>query len=65
MGRNFIGVFKTATRRFPMKYLSELEMEARGDWKSIVRRNADVRVIQMALVWMDREAILSQMLLLL
>ena len=50
MGLRFIGVFKSAKRRYPMKYLSELELENRGDWRSVVRKDVDNRVFQMALV---------------
>ena len=55
MGLKFIGVVKTATRRFPMTYLSELDLKKRGEWKSVVRRDADDKIMQVALVWMDRE----------
>jgi Transposase IS4 len=41
MGLRFIGVVKTATRKFPMAYLSSLELEQRGDWKGLVAKGTD------------------------
>jgi hypothetical protein len=32
MGFGFIGVVKTATRRFPQAYLASLELTTRGEW---------------------------------
>jgi Transposase IS4 len=36
IGLRFIGVVKTATRRYPMQYLSELELEERGNRSGLV-----------------------------
>ncbi len=36
VGLRFTGVVKTATRRFPMKYLSEVELSGKGDMRSLV-----------------------------
>ena len=55
MGLKFIGVVKMATRRFPLTYLSELELQKRGEWRSVVRRDEDDKIMKVALVWMDRE----------
>ena len=38
MGLRFIGVVKTATKKFPMSYLSNLELVQRGDYKGLVAR---------------------------
>ncbi len=32
MGLEFIGVVKNATKKFPMQYLSSVEVENRGDY---------------------------------
>jgi len=55
LGLRFIGVVKTATRKFPMKWLSEVELAVRGDRKGLVTRAEDGKVVAMAYVWMDRE----------
>ena len=54
-GMGFIGVVKTATKKFPMGYLSNLEMEERGDWHGVVTRGANDVTTLMAFVWMDRD----------
>jgi Transposase IS4 len=38
IGLRFIGVIKTATRRFPMAYLQGLELEKRGDRTALIKR---------------------------
>jgi len=54
IGLRFIGVVKTATRKFPMAYLSSLELQARGDRKGLTTVDSDgIRFV--AYVWMDRE----------
>jgi hypothetical protein len=40
-GMGFIRVVKTATKRFPMGYLSNLEMQQRVDRHGVVTRGAD------------------------
>jgi hypothetical protein len=54
-GMGFIGVVKTATKRFPMAYLSNLEMQQRGERNGVVTRGADSATTLMAFVWMDRD----------
>ena len=54
-GMGFIGVVKTATRKFPMAYLSNLEMQERGDRHGVVTRGANGVTTLMAFVWMDRD----------
>jgi hypothetical protein len=54
-GLKFIGVVKTATRMFPMKYLSEIELAERGDRKGIVANDTHGNVQLLAFVWMDRD----------
>jgi hypothetical protein len=54
----FIGVVKTATRKFPMAYLQTLEMDERGEHKGLYTPRVDTEPNTpglMALVWMDRE----------
>ena len=38
MGLHFIRVVKTATKKFPMSYLSNLELVQRGDYKGLVAK---------------------------
>jgi hypothetical protein len=39
-GLRFIGVVKTATRRFPMKFLSKVELQERGNrWELFSKDN--------------------------
>jgi hypothetical protein len=53
-GLRFIGVVKTATKRFPLAYLSALELHSRGDRRGLVTRDADGQATLLAFVWMDR-----------
>jgi len=54
MGLRFIGVVKTATRQFPMNYLSTVEMPQKGDYKGVVNIGEDGYKL-LAFVWVDRE----------
>ena len=36
IGLRFIGVVKTATKQFPMKHMSEIELENRGDRRGLI-----------------------------
>lgn len=51
----FIGVVKTATRKFPMPYLSGIELQARGDWKGLIAKDEDGKPYLLSFVWLDRE----------
>ena len=51
----FIGVFKTATRRYPMEYLGGCVFRNRGERHGVVAKDADNNVNMMAFVCMDRE----------
>lgn len=55
MGLRFIGVVKTATRKFPMQWLSNVELRQRGDRKGLLHYGEDRRPDLMAFVWMDRD----------
>ena len=55
MGLRFIGVVKTATNKFPMSYLSNLELVQRGDYKGLVARGTDGQPTMLSFVWMDRD----------
>ena len=55
IGLRFIGIVKTATRIYPMSYLPKKEISSRGQWHSMVRKNADEVPDLMAVVWVDRE----------
>ena len=51
----FIGVVKTATKRFPMAYLSSVELQDRGDRFGLISKDANGKPSMLAFVWMDRE----------
>ena len=56
-GLKFVGVVKTATKKFPMKHLSSVKLKERGDTYGMVRRktaNSDECDL-LAYVWMDRD----------
>ena len=53
MGLCFIGVVKTATKKFPMSYLSNLELVQHGDYKGLVARGTDGQPTMLLFVWMD------------
>jgi hypothetical protein len=53
LGFRFIGVVKTATKEFPMAYLSTVELAAHGDTKAAIAN--DEHGDYLAFVWMDRE----------
>lgn len=55
MGLRFIGVVKTANRRFPMKYLGALEVHGRGKWKSMIHRSESDGCDLAAVLWVDRD----------
>ena len=55
MGLHFIGVVKTATKKFPMSYLSNLEMVQCGDYKGLVARGTNGQPTMLSFVWMDRD----------
>ena len=54
IGLRFIGVVKTATRRYPMKALSEIELVDRGDFRGLVSVGDGSNSL-LAFVWMDRD----------
>ena len=55
MGLRFIGVVKTATKKFPMSYLSNLELVQRGDYKGLVARGTNGQPTMLSFVWMDQD----------
>ena len=55
LGLRFIGVVKTATREYPMTYLSSIELSSRGDMSGLVHKDDDGNVDMMSFVWMDRD----------
>jgi hypothetical protein len=54
IGLRFIGVVKTATRRFLLAYLSALELVNRGDRFGLTSKGPDGEPAMLAFVWMDR-----------
>ncbi|KAI2492446.1 Transposase IS4 [Fragilaria crotonensis] len=56
-GMRFIGVVKSATRQYPMPYLSQVELNNRGDRRGMVTRGGETNSEpkMMAFVWMDRQ----------
>ena len=55
MGLRFIGVVKTATKNFPMSYLSNLELVQHGDYKGLVARGTDGQRTMLLFIWMDQD----------
>ena len=55
MGLCFIGVFKTVNKKFPMSYLSNLELVQCGDYKGLVARGTDEQPTMLSFVWMDQD----------
>jgi hypothetical protein len=55
IGLKFIGVVKTATKKFPKPWLSAYEMVNRGERKGLIVKDDSGRAILMAYVWMDRD----------
>ena len=56
LGFRFIGVVKTATKKFPMAYLRGLEMEGRGALRAVESKDGEGGATDMlAFVWVDRE----------
>ena len=50
----FSGVVKTATKQYPMKWLSSVEMQNRGDMEGLVSKEQNQNTMH-AFVWVDRE----------
>jgi Transposase IS4 len=55
IGVRFIGVVKTATKKFPMKVLSEMGLECRGNRRGLVSLDAQGHPSLLAFVWVDRD----------
>ena len=56
IGFKFVGVVKTATKRFPMKVLTTKRLHERGDRYGLVHKDRETgRPDMIAFVWMDRE----------
>lgn len=55
MGMHFIGVVKTASRKFLISYLARLSALERGESVSMVHKDVDGRAIMMDLKWVDNE----------
>ena len=55
MGLRFIGVVKMATKKFPMSYLSNLELVQHGDYKGLVARGTSRQPTMLSFIWMDRD----------
>ena len=55
IGLRFIGVVKTATRGFPMAYLSKIELCERGEKEGVITYDENGIANSMAFVWMDRD----------
>ena len=55
MGLHFIGVVKTATKKFPMSYLSNLELVQHGDYNGLVARGTNGQPTMLSFIWMDRD----------
>jgi hypothetical protein len=60
-GMRFIGIVKSATGQYPMSFLSQVELNNRGDRKGMVTRGGDTAGDPKLLtfVWMDRQVELN------
>ena len=54
-GMRFIGVVKTAHKRFPLSSLAARELHTRGDWVSMVHDDPSGTPDLMAVLWEDRD----------
>jgi hypothetical protein len=54
-GLIYVGVVKTATRRFPKAYLGQETLQNRGDRLSLAHYNHNGQIDMMAMLWLDRE----------
>ena len=55
VGMRFTGVVKTATRLYPLPYLSSLEMQRKGDFVSMTSGSSQNRPSLLAVCWADRD----------
>ena len=55
VGIRFIGVIKTATKQFPMAYLSSQEVIERGNSHALYTKDQDGEVELLAVMWVDRD----------
>ena len=56
IGLRFIGVVKTATKKFPMTYLSSIEfIEGRGQCEGVVLKDNQGIPTMMSYTWMDKD----------
>ena len=54
-GLRFIGVVKTATKKYPMQYLTGIELHNRGDRHGLLALDESGMPTLLAYVWMDRD----------
>ena len=54
-GFNFIDVVKTATRQYPMDHLKGVEVQQRGEHKSVFSFDEDKQTMLLAVLWVDCE----------
>ena len=55
MGLRFIGVVKTATKKYPHHYFSTVELTEKGDYKGVLNIESTTGYTLLAFVWVDRE----------
>lgn len=55
VGLKFTGAVKQATRKYPIKFLSSLEIQAKGYCVSVTMTGSGGGFQAMALVWLDRD----------
>ena len=55
IGVRSIGVVKTATKRYPMKHLSQIELENRGDRRGLIMYDNDSKPSLLVFCWMDHD----------
>ena len=55
MGLQFIGVVKTATKKYPQHYLPTVELPEKGDYKGALNIEPTTGYLLLAFVWVDQE----------
>jgi hypothetical protein len=54
-GRRFIGEVKTETRRYPMRFLPEFELQSHCDYKGMFMKDENGSPSLFAFVWIDQD----------
>ena len=55
MGLRFIGLLKTARKKYPQHYLSIVDLPEKGDYKNVLNIEPTTGYTLLAFVWVDQE----------